>query len=215
MADNAPSRRKPLDLLFCFPSIRPSVISLASFSFPQQEQKTPIRRSRLSLLLVGRGAVRNRLGFGGTAAGFVATILSGGGWPGNSQRKMQTNFVLVEAISTYICSLMFAGPAGGAGHTLGEADSPSATLLEMGVQGRAAAGLQVADTIPQSNRRRRTGQTATRPPWLDSGRVQGWYQAGNLRVLLWVPDTQDCLSGSVSLPFCPSSPTNLRVYLGG
>lgn len=114
MADNAPSRRKPLGLLFCFPSIRPSVISLAFFLFSPTGAKDPDSEEQIVSPAGGeKGAVRNRLGFGGTAAGFAATILSGGGWPENSQRKMQTNFVLVEAISTYICSLMFAGPAGG------------------------------------------------------------------------------------------------------
>lgn len=118
MADNSPWRRKPLDLLFCFPSLRPSVISLAVFLFSPKGEKDPVSEEQIVSPAGGeRGAARNRLWFGGTAAGFAATILTGGGWPANSQRKMQTNFVLVEAVSTYMRSLMFAGPAGGAGHT--------------------------------------------------------------------------------------------------
>lgn len=210
MADNVPSRRKPLDLLFCFPSIRPSVILLAFFLFSPNREKDPISEEQIVSPAGGeRGAARNRLVFGGTAAGFAATILSGGGWPANSQRKTQTNFVLVEAVSTYIRSLMFAGPAGGAGHTLREAESPSATLLGMGVQGRAAAGLRVADNIPQSHRRGRTGQTATPPflarlgpcPGLVSGGKSPRASAGprHSRLSVW-------LALSALLPLIPHQP---------
>lgn len=177
--------------------------------FPKRSKRPRFRGADCLSCWWGEGAVGNRLGFGVTAAGFAATILSGGGWPGNSQRKMQTNFVLVEAISTYICSLMFAGPTGGAGHTLGEADSPSATLLGMGVQGRAAAGLRVADTVPQSNRRGTTGQTATPPslarlgpcPGLVSGGKSPRASAGprHSRLSVWL-----CLAAL--LPLIPHQP---------
>lgn len=81
--------------------------------------------------------------------GFPVRTLSGGRWPsGNSKRKVQTSFSLLEAISTYTCSLIFAGPAGGLGGKRMEAKSLFIAILGVGVQGPAAARLPGADTVP-------------------------------------------------------------------